>query len=67
MSSDREVVKAIKENLEHQNNDWRFAMGREILTKEEMIKRLDKDKKFRKDIVKLVLDLSIDILARQGS
>ena len=64
MSSESEILKAVKENLQRQNSDFRFVMGRTVLTKEEMINRLDNDKKFRKTVVKMVLDLSVDILSR---
>lgn len=65
--TESEILKAVKDNLRHQNDDWKFVMGRESLTKEQMLKRLDKDKAFRKTVVNLVVNLSIDILSRQGT
>jgi len=63
--SEKTVVESIKENVRRQNDSWRFVMGREVLTKDEVLKRLDNDKGFRKSLVKMVLELSFDILARK--
>jgi len=63
--SEKSIVESIKENVRMQNDSWRFVMGRESLTKSEVLKRLDNDKGFRKSLVKLVVELSIDILARK--
>jgi len=64
--SEKDIVQRIKDNVERQNDNWRFVMGREVLTKKEILKRIDKDSKFRKILVKMVIDLSIDILSRQS-
>jgi len=63
--SEKTVLESIKENVRRQNDSWRFVMGREVLTKDEVLKRLDNDKGFRKSLVKMVLELSIDILTRK--
>jgi len=63
--SEREIVKAIKENLRRQDDGWRLVMGREILTAKEVIRRLDRDRAFRKRIVRMVVELSVDILTRR--
>jgi len=63
--SEKTVLESIKENVRRQNDSWRFVMGREVLTKSEVLKRLDNDKGFRKSLVKMVVELSIDILARK--
>jgi len=63
--SEKDVVRSIKENVRRQNDNWRFVMGREVLTKEQVLDRLDNDKGFRKSLVKMVVELSIDILARK--
>lgn len=63
--SQREILKAIKEHVNRQDNDWKFIMGGEVLTKQKMIKKLNGDKTFRKKIVNLVVTLSIDILSRK--
>jgi len=63
--SDKTVVESIKENVRRQNDSWHFIMGREVLTKDKFLKRLDNDKRFRKSLVKMVLELSIDILTRK--
>jgi len=63
--SEKTILKSIKENVRRQNDSWRFVMGREVLTKDDVLKRLDNDKGFRKSLVKMVLELSIDILARK--
>jgi len=41
-------------------------MGREVLTKKLFLEKLDKDKKFRKLITEMVVNLSVDILTRKG-
>jgi len=63
--SEREIVKAIKENLRRQDDGWKLIMGREVLTAREVIRRLDRDRAFRKRIVKMVVELSVDILTRK--
>jgi len=63
--SEREIVKAIKENLRRQDDGWRLIMGREILTAREVIRRIDRDRAFRKRLVKMVVELSVDILTRK--
>jgi len=63
--SEREVLKSIKENVKRQNDSWRLVMGREVLTKDQVLERLDNDKGFRKSLVTMVVELSIDILTRK--
>ena len=63
---EKEVVKAIKKHVSKQNDGWKFIMGREVLTKQTFIQKLDKDKKFRTTVIDLVYNLSIDILTRKG-
>lgn len=61
---EREIVKALKQHLEKQPPEWRFVYGREVLTKEKMIEKIKKDKRFRKFMVTQVEQLSIDLLLR---
>ena len=63
--SEKDIVKAIKENLRRQDDGWRLIMGREVLTAKEVIRRLDRDRAFRKRLVKMVVELSVDILTRK--
>jgi len=63
--SEKDIVKAIKENLSRQDDGWRLIMGREILTAREVIRRIDRDRAFRKRLVRMVVELSIDILTRK--
>jgi len=56
------VVNSIKEHVKKQNNNWKWIMGRTVLTKGEFLQKLDKDKKFRKIVVTMVEDLSVEIL-----
>jgi len=64
---EKEVVKAIKNHVSNQNDGWNFVMGREVLTKQTFLQKLDKDKKFRTTITDLVYNLSIDIFTRKGA
>lgn len=63
--SDKTVVSAIKKHLERQDDGWRFVMGREVLTAKQMIKKLNKDKKFRKLIVEMVVEQTVEILGKE--
>jgi len=63
--SEKDIVKAIKENLRRQDDGWKLIMGREILTAKEVIRRIDRDRAFRKRLVKMVVELSVDILTRK--
>lgn len=62
---EKEVVKALMENLKRQPEDWKFIRGRVSLSRDEMIKKIKNDRKFRKFIVGLVDALSVDILLRK--
>ena len=53
------------ENLKRQPEDWKFIRGRVSLSRDEMIKKIKNDRKFRKFIVGLVDALSVDILLRK--
>jgi len=63
---EKDILKAVKDHVNSQNNSWTFVMGRKVLDKKEFIALLEKDKKFRKLITTMVIDLSIDILTRKG-
>lgn len=70
--SEGEIIKAIKEHIKRvddfmqtQGKVFKFRAGpREMLTANQMIQRLDKDKKFRKLVVRMVVDQTIEILGR---
>ncbi|MEM2291662.1 MAG: hypothetical protein QXR44_03165 [Thermoproteota archaeon] len=64
--SEKDIVKAIIDHINRQGNNWKFVMGREILDKKSFLKKLSKDKEFRKTIVQMVVSLSVDILTRKG-
>lgn len=64
---EKEIIKAIKSHISRQTNNWKFVMGRETLTKETFLKKLDKDKKFREMVVNMVVNLSVDILTKEVS
>jgi len=64
--SEKTIIKSIKNHVNGQNNSWNFVYGKEILDKKVFLQRLDKDKKFRGLVVNLVVNLSVDILARKG-
>lgn len=63
---EKELVQAIKKHVSSQDDGWKFCMGREVLTKKLFLEKLDKDKKFRKLITEMVVNLSVDILTRKG-
>lgn len=62
--NDEEVLKLLKEYVKGQGEDFRFVMGRNVYGKKELLRLLDRDKKFRKMMVEMVAKLSIDILLR---
>ena len=63
--SDKELVHALKRKLKEKDDSWRFIYGREVLTAEDMIKKIDQDKKFKKTIVKMITSLSMDLILRE--
>lgn len=63
--SEREILKAIKDNVRRQDPSWKFVAGREVLDKKVFLEKLDKDRKFQKTVINLVVSLSIDILTRK--
>ena len=61
---EKDVVKALREFLKRQSKDFKFRYSRSLLTRDEMLKKLDNDRKFRKFMVRIVEGLSIDLLSR---
>lgn len=64
--SDKDLVKALVERIQEEDETWCFSMGRTNLTRDEFITKVSKDRKFRKTIVSMVNKLSIDILLRRS-
>ena len=70
--SEKEIVRAIKEHVkkvdgymqEHGKNFKFRASPREMLTADQLVKRLDDDKKFRKFMVVLVVKQTVEILGK---
>ena len=63
--SERDIVRAIKEHVNRQGDGWKFVGGREELGKEDFLKKLNGNKKFRKFVVKLVVTMTVDVLGRK--
>lgn len=61
---EREVVKAIRKHVEELDDNWKFVAGRQVIYKKDFLIKLKKDKKFRKMVATMVINLSIDILTR---
>ncbi len=62
MASDKDLIAAIKKTLieiSHDNPSWRLLRGRESLSAEEVIGKLDNDKKFRKFVVTHYMELAV--------
>jgi len=60
--SEKELIAAIKKTLieiSHDNPSWRLLRGRESLSAEEVIGKLDNDKKFRKFVVTHYMELAV--------
>ena len=60
--SEKDLVVAIKKTLieiSHNNPTWRLLQGRESLSAEEVIRKLDNDKKFRKFVLTHYLELAV--------
>ena len=62
---EKEILKAIREHVKRQDEGWKFTGGREELGKEDFLKKLNGNKKFRKFVVKLVLTMTVDVLGRK--
>jgi hypothetical protein len=62
--SEKDLVAAIKKTLmgiAQNNSSWRLVLGRESLSAEEVIGRLDKDPKLRKIVITRYMKLAIEI------
>lgn len=62
MASDKELIAAIKKTLieiSHNNPTWRLLRGRESLSAEQVIQKLENDKKFRKFVVTHYVELAV--------
>ena len=64
--SNQDIVNAIKANVKRQNNGWKFIQGKDILDKNKFLRKIDSDKTFRAFVVKLVVNLSVEILNKKG-
>jgi len=64
--SEKVIVQSIKKHVNGQGNNWKFVMGKDVLTKAEFAQKLDKDPKFRAFVVELVVNLSVDMLGKGG-
>lgn len=72
--TDKDIVKALKNHIRKRDREMRkngkeFKMrdpltGNEMLPAETLLSRLDTDKKFRKALINVINDLSIDLLGR---
>lgn len=73
--TDKDIVKALKAHIRRQDKLMRengkggYFMrdpltGNGMLPAEEVLKRLEGDRKFRKALIKVINDLSIDLLGR---
>ena len=60
--SEEKILEAIKEHIRKQGSKWRFVRGRDVLNREAMIEKLDKDPSFRSHIVEMVVAQTIEIL-----
>ena len=63
---EKEIVKALMENLRRKPEDWKFIQGKTVLTRDQMIEKINNDGKFRKFIVGMVEGLSVDLLLRKS-
>jgi len=64
---EKELIAEIKKTLTgiaHNNPSWRLMLGRESLSAEEVIGRLDKDKKLRKMVLKQSIGLAIEMFQK---
>jgi hypothetical protein len=62
--SEKELLNEIKKTLAgiaQNNSSWRLVLGTESLSAEEVVKRLDNDKKLRKWVVKHYVGLAVEI------
>ncbi|GAI09994.1 unnamed protein product [marine sediment metagenome] len=62
--SEKELIAEIQKTLTKiANNDssWRLMLGRETLTAAALVKRLDKDKKLRRLVVRHYVGLAVEI------
>lgn len=65
---EKDLIAAIKKTLieiSHNNPSWRLVRGRESLSSEEVIGKLDNDKKFRKFVVTHYMELAV-LIENQG-
>jgi len=60
-----EIYKTIIEYLKSRNNGWRFILGGQVYDKNTLIKKLQKDKKFREFIINEVVKTAVDLLVPQ--
>lgn len=62
---EKEVINLLKEHIKkNYNDDWEYGYGRQKLTKAQFLKKLKKDKEFRKFVVNQLDGLTVDLLTR---
>ena len=65
--SEKELIAEIKKTLTKiadNNSTWKLILGRESLTAQDVLTRMDKDKKLRGWVVKHYLGLAVEIEQR---
>lgn len=62
--NEHQILDAVKDWLENQNNNWRFIHGMHAYSAKELIKKIDTDRNLRELIVTEVTKLSVDIFMR---
>lgn len=65
--SDKIILKTIREHVNRQNNNWKFIMGRDVFDKKAFLEKLDNDRKFRGLIIKMAVNLTVNIWNRKGA
>jgi len=68
--TEKDLVNTIKKNLieiAEKKPNWTLFLGREELTARDLLKRLDKDRKLRKEVVESTIALAIKMVAQEGN
>jgi len=61
-----EIEKIVLDYLESRDNNWKWVFGQQVLGRDETIRLFKKNKRFRKQIVKAVVETATDLFVRGG-
>ncbi|MEM2474802.1 MAG: hypothetical protein QW407_02660 [Thermofilaceae archaeon] len=59
------IYEVVVNYIKSQNAKWRFVFGSKVYTKDELLKKMEEDKKFREFVIEEVVKTAVDLFIRR--